>query len=602
MSNGCSGLSRGASGAVRRHRDRRRDRRDASRATPGTPHSAARVAFADLGGAPDATGPATAREFLGRNGDARRSRGARRATRRCRGRVGRRRSIPARALQTTIELDRGGSVEVVFLLGQAAIADEARDAGRALPRSRSRRAFVARSTGTGTASLGAVQVKTPDRAMDLLLNRWLLYQTLACRIWARSAFYQASGAYGFRDQLQDVHGARASRGPSWRASTSCAPPAGSSSRATCSTGGCPPAGQGVRTRISDDRVWLAYVVAHYVDVDRRRARSSTRRVPFLEGPPLEPGRARRLLPADGADERRRRSSSTARAPSTAASPLGAHGLPLMGTGDWNDGMNRVGEGGKGESVWLGWFLHAALDRLRAARRGARRRDARADAGARTPARCATALERDGWDGDWYRRAYLRRRHAARLGDQTTNAGSIRSRSPGRCSRAPPIRRAPRSAMAAVDAQLVRRDDRLALLFTPPFDKTPHDPGYIKGYPPGIRENGGQYTHAAIWVGHGASPTLGEGDKAAELFSHAQSDQPRAHTRADVAALQGRALRRRRRRLFASRRTSGAAAGPGTPARPAGCIAPASNRILGLRRQATHCSSTRAFRPPGRASR
>ena len=218
----------------------------------------------------------------------------------------------------------------------------------------------------------------------------------------------------------------------------------------------------------------------------------------------------------------------------------------MGTGDWNDGMNRVGEAGQGESVWLGWFLHATLTRLRPDRRSRATSRRGPKPGRRMPRRCARALEREGWDGDWYRRAYFD--DGTPLGSAASDECRIDSIAQSWAvlsGAGDPARAA--QAMAAVDEHLVRRGDRLALLFTPPFDKTALDPGYIKGYPPGVRENGGQYTHAAVWAVM-AFAALGDGDKAAELFSLLNPINHAQHARRR-AALQGRAVRRGRRRLL-----------------------------------------------------
>ncbi len=468
----------------------------------------AHVAFADVGGRQHSwTGNRT--EFLGRNGTLDRPAALAAAT-----------PLsnwtgagldPCGALQTYVELGSQGATEIVFFLGEAATKTEAQSLITRY-RNADLNAVLEAVTRHWDEVLGAVEVKTPDRSLDILLNRWLLYQTLACRVWARSAFYQAGGAYGFRDQLQDVVALAVAKPAVTRAHLL---------RAASRQFGegdvqhwwLPQSGQGVRTRVSDDRVWLAYAVAAYVETTGDN-RVLDEMVPFLEGPVLRPGEHESFFQPMIADKQATLFEHCARGLDLSLS-VGDHGLPLIGTGDWNDGMNRVGELGKGESVWLGWFLHATLTAL-APLAEARGEQARAATWRRHADGLREAIEREGWDGGWYRRGYFD--DGTPLGSAASSECRIDSiaQSWGVISGAADPARAA-SAMAAVEEHLVRRDDGLVLLLTPPFDQTSLDPGYIKGYPPGIRENGGQYTHAALWSAI-AFAMLGDGDKAAELFS------------------------------------------------------------------------------------
>jgi cyclic beta-1,2-glucan synthetase len=432
---------------------------------------------------------------------------------------------PCGALQTPIELVPGGTVEIVFFLGEAATAGDAQSL-IARYRAADLDTVLREVVRYWDDVLDAVQVKTPDRSMDIMLNRWLIYQTLACRMWARAAFYQASGAYGFRDQLQDGMALAVSR-PALTREHLLRAAGRQFVEGDVQHWWLPPSGQGVRTRVSDDRIWLAHAAAHYVGTSGDSA-VLDELVPFLEGQQLQSGEHDAYFQPIVAEQKATLFEHCARGLDQSLA-VGEHGLPLIGTGDWNDGMNRVGEQGKGESVWLGWFLHATLAAFAPL---AETRDERARA-AHWRAHAATlqnALEQNGWDGEWYRRGYFD--DGTPLGSSTSAECRIDSiaQSWSVISGAADPARALRG-MAAVDEQLINHDDRLALLFTPPFDRTPLDPGYIKGYPPGIRENGGQYNHAATWSVL-AFAALGRGDRAAEVFS-LLNPISRASTRADV---------------------------------------------------------------------
>ncbi len=466
-----------------------------------------RVAFADFG---HATTSRTAGRagFLGRYGSMSDPAGLRAA-----GLAGQSGPAldPCAALQRIVTLAPGETVTLTALLGQTKTPDEAR---ALILRTRAADPLTmlddVKSHWAGL--LTAVQVRSPDRATDIMLNGWLLYQTLACRVWARAGFYQASGAYGFRDQLQDGMALTFSK-PEMTREHLLRAAARQFPEGDVQHWWLPHSGQGVRTRISDDRVWLGYGVARYVGVTGDTG-ILDEAVPFLEGPDLSPGAHDAFFQPGLSDQSATLFEHCARALDQAVALTGANGMPLIGTGDWNDGMNRVGEGGQGTSVWLGWLLIATIDMMAPLADG--RDKARATRWRAHAKSVLAAIERDGWDGEWYRRGTY---------DDGSPLGSAKSlecridsiaQSWAVLSGAADAVRAAR-AMASMTGYLVRPDPGIALLFTPPFNATPLDPGYIKGYPPGLRENGGQYSHAAMWAVM-AHARRGDGDAAGALFA------------------------------------------------------------------------------------
>lgn len=418
---------------------------------------------------------------------------------------------PCAAVQLHIDLPAGGSGELIFVIGAASSRDAAislshayRDAGQIAAAWDAVNAFWQQT-------LTQTTIQTPDKAMNTILP-WLLYQVLSCRIWGRSALYQSGGAFGFRDQLQDVMALVHSHPHLTREQILRA------ARHQFDAGDVlhwwhPPSGRGVRTRFSDDLVWLPYVTAFYIGATGDTA-ILDEAVPFLRGEPLKPDEEERYGNWESAAESHSLYEHCKRALNR-ASTVGAHGLPLMGGGDWNDGMNRVGIKGRGESVWMGWFLYTTLDSF-APLCEARGETALADTYRERMEQYRQSLEANAWDGQWYLRAFYD--DGTPLGSEKNTECRIDSltQSWAVLSNAADKKRA-RQGMESAMARLVDRSHQLLLLFEPPFDKTPRDPGYIKGYVPGIRENGGQYTHAAIWTVW-AFAELGEGDRAAGLFS------------------------------------------------------------------------------------
>ena len=448
-------------------------------------------------------------EFFGRNGTPANPAALRRL--RLSGRVGAGLD-PCAAMQVPTTLEDGQEKEIIFTLGAADSEDQARQ-------------LVRRFRGAGNAyqalegvwhywsrTLGAVYVETPDPAVNFLANGWLVYQTLACRMWARTGFYQSGGAFGFRDQLQDAMALVHSEPGLFREHLLRAA-SRQFSEGDVQHWWHPPAGRGVRTHFSDDFLWLPYAACRYVATTGDTG-VLDERVPFLRARLLRPDEESNFDLPQVSDDVGTLYEHCVRAIDNGLR-LGVHGLPLMGCGDWNDGMNLVGQHGKGESVWLAFFLYDVL--MQFVEAAGRRGDVNiVDRFTLEAGRLRGNIEAHGWDGEWYRRAYFD--DGTPLGSATNAECQIDSISQswsvlsgagtnGRMAQ----------AMENLDRRLVRRDSRLIQLLDPPFDKTDLNPGYIKGYVPGVRENGGQYTHGAIWSIM-AMAAMGDSKRAWDLFA------------------------------------------------------------------------------------
>jgi cyclic beta-1,2-glucan glucanotransferase len=447
-------------------------------------------------------------EFLGRGGDYRRPEALDRWGLSGRAGAG---LDPCAALQVHLELAPGERIETAFLLGQTSDRASAVELVRRLG---DRSAIDAAWNALGAfweGLLGSVRVRTPEPAMNVMLNRWLLYQSVTARLFGRTGFYQSSGAFGFRDQLQDVM-ALFHAAPDKARAHILEAAAHQFEEGDVLHWWHPPSGRGVRTRCSDDLVWLPFVTAEYVLATGDTGILSES-LPFLAGDPLRRDEQDHYAQFARASRSASLLEHCRRALERAATQ-GRHGLPRMGDGDWNDGMNRVGSAGQGESVWLGWFLYATMNRFASL---CDRVDERAEAAAwrNRSESLRLRVESSAWDGSWYLRAF--HDDGSLIGSASSRECRIDSIAQSWAvlsNGADPARA--RAALQAADDQLVRQPDKLVLLLWPPFDSTLHDPGYIRAYPPGVRENGGQYTHAATWLGW-AWVALREGDRAARIF-------------------------------------------------------------------------------------
>jgi cellobiose phosphorylase len=432
---------------------------------------------------------------------------------------------PCAAIQLAFELADGEEREFIFRLGVAGRrgADDANELVRRFRGPTAARNALEAVREYWKSTLGVVQVETPDQSLNVLTNGWLVYQTLACRLWARSGYYQSGGAFGFRDQLQDVMALIHAEPKLVREHLlRCA--AHQFREGDVQHWWHPASDRGVRTHCSDDYLWLPLAMCRYV-LSTGDTGVLDEPVPFLDGRAVNPEEDSYYDLPGRSEESASLYQHGVRAILRGLS-FGEHGLPLIGSGDWNDGMNIVGAQGKGESVWLGFFLYEVLMRFTEVAR-MRSDTSFAERCQKQAAQLRQNIESNGWDGEWYRRAYFD--DGTPLGSASNAECQIDSiaQSWSVLSGAADAGRS-RMAMEAVDKRLVRRDHTLIQLLDPPFDKSTLNPGYIKGYVPGVRENGGQYTHGAIWTVM-AFAALGDSRRAWELFdminpvNHASSE-------------------------------------------------------------------------------
>lgn len=423
---------------------------------------------------------------------------------------------PCGCVQTSIEIGHNQDLDISFIFGQESNMDTIKNIAHKYRDIQSCKEELDNIKQYWLRELSSIQIETPDKSMDLMINGWLMYQNIACRIWARSAFYQSGGAYGFRDQLQDSvnaiyldseltkkqillhcrHQFKEGDVQHW-----------------WHPGGEDQGSPGIRTRFSDDLLWLAFGVLEYIEITGDYDILDEKE-PFIEGELLKEGEDEKYgIPAVSSEvgtvyDHINRSINR-------GLKYGVHGIPLMGSGDWNDGMNMVGNEGRGESIWLGWFISYILSKMIPLCERLQDYD-RVEYYSNELEKIGNALENEAWDGSWYRRAYFddgtplgSRENEECMIDSLAQSWSVIS---GNGDKSKSI-----EAMSEVESHLVKYDNGMVLLFTPAFDHGALNPGYIKGYVPGVRENGGQYTHAATWV-ISAFALLGEGDKASRIFN------------------------------------------------------------------------------------
>jgi len=419
---------------------------------------------------------------------------------------------PCAALRVNIDLDPGERREITFMLGQASSPSRAHDIIAAYRDDLALETALKQARTWWDDLLGTIQVRSPEPAVDLMLNRWLLYQNLSCRIWGRSGFYQSGGAFGFRDQLQDVM-AVLYADPLLARDHILLAASRQFKEGDVQHWWHPPGGGGIRSRISDDLLWLPFVVAQYLRITAD-AGILNEIVPFLDAPVLNDDQSE-IFQLPGVSLESGTLFEHCRRALTHSQNFGVHGLPLMGGGDWNDGMNLVGARGRGESVWLAWFMVAVMQEMEEMS-GLMDQPELARSYNQDRRTLIGNIEKFAWDGDWYLRATFD--DGTPLGSATNTEARIDSM-PQSWAWLSGAAADPARAEKALDSawsHLVRKDEGLVLLFEPPFDRSEPSPGYIRGYPPGVRENGGQYTHAAIWLAM-AFAHRGDGTRAAEIL-------------------------------------------------------------------------------------